>query len=84
MVMQPLLLGMGIHPAATAATSTLLVLFSSSSATVAFALDGSLDLSFAAAFGAASLLSSILGVLVVRSLDAFTDLIPGQHPDSQT
>ncbi|KAK9822957.1 hypothetical protein WJX74_008876 [Apatococcus lobatus] len=68
MVMQPLLLGMGLHPAATAATSTLLVLFSSSSAAFSFALNGTINLPFAAVFGLASLLASITGVLVVNRI----------------
>lgn len=50
-MLTPLLLELGVHPQASAATSSLMVLFASASATAAFAADGRLNAAYAAAFG---------------------------------
>lgn len=50
-----------MHPQSASATSGLLVLFSASSAVLSFAAAGRLDLRYAAAFGAASLVAAFAG-----------------------
>ncbi|KAL6753606.1 hypothetical protein V8C86DRAFT_2724361 [Haematococcus lacustris] len=68
MVVGPLLLQLGVQPQVASATSSLMVLFSSSAALLSFAVVGRLNVPYALVFGAASMASSVLGVLVVGSL----------------
>ena len=51
MIIGPLLLQLGVHPLISSATSSLMVLFSSSSAMLSFAFDGTLNVQFALIFG---------------------------------
>jgi uncharacterized membrane protein YfcA len=57
----PLLLSLSVHPQVSSATSALMVLFSSSSAAIAFAVDGRLDLTLAAVFGSVTCVFGFLG-----------------------
>ena len=68
----PLFLSQGAHPASAAATAALMVLFSASSAAAGQAASGYVLPTFALAFGLASLLAGVLGarfvgLLVVRT-----------------
>lgn len=65
MILGPLLLGLGVHPLVTASTSAVLVLFSSSTATFAFAMDGRLNVQFALVYGVLCAFASLTGVTVV-------------------
>lgn len=65
MVIGPLMLELGVHPLVSAATSSLMVLFSSSMGALAYAFDGTLNLRYALAFGSACCGASLVGVLVV-------------------
>jgi uncharacterized membrane protein YfcA len=67
-LLNPLLLEIGIQPQVAAATSALMVLFSSSSATVAFAFDGRLDITLAAIFGSVCFLFGFLGVTTLSKV----------------
>jgi uncharacterized membrane protein YfcA len=71
-LMVPLFLSLGAHPASAAATSTLMVLFSATSAAAGQAAAGYVPLSFALAFGLASLVAGVLGAGVVSLLVART------------
>jgi uncharacterized membrane protein YfcA len=68
----PIFLALGVHPASAAATSTLLVLMSSVSAAAGQAAAGNVPASFAGAFGAASLASGAAGAVVVAAIVART------------
>ena len=61
-LLNPLLLEIGIQPQVAAATSALMVLFSSSSAAIAFAVDGRLDLPLATVFGSVCCIFGFVGV----------------------
>ena len=61
MVIGPLLLELHVLPQVASATSTVMVLFSSSSAAVAFAATGRLNLEYAAIFGGVCLASALIG-----------------------
>ncbi|GFR46013.1 hypothetical protein Agub_g7492 [Astrephomene gubernaculifera] len=65
MMIGPLLLHIGVQPQVTAATSGAMVLFSSSSALIQFALLHRLNVPYAAVFGAASLVAGLVGTHVV-------------------
>ena len=52
MVISPLLLELGVHPLVGAATSSLMVLFSASTAALAFAFDHSLNITYGLVYGA--------------------------------
>ena len=65
--MNPLLLDFGIHPQAAAATSTLMVLFTSSSAALSFGFSHQLNLQFALVFGLCCMAASLVGVILVLS-----------------
>jgi uncharacterized membrane protein YfcA len=67
-LLNPLLLEIGIQPQVAAATSALMVLFSSSSATVAFAVEGRLDVPLAAVFGSVCLVFGFLGVTTLSKV----------------
>ena len=66
--MNPLLLEFKIHPQAAAATSTLMVLFSSSSAALSFGFGHQLNLHYAMVFGLCCMCASLAGVLLVQRL----------------
>lgn len=51
MVVAPLLLELGLHPLVAAATSSLMVLFSASTAALAFGFQGALNVTYALIFG---------------------------------
>ncbi|KAK9843827.1 hypothetical protein WJX81_007905 [Elliptochloris bilobata] len=65
MIMGPLLLEFGLHPMVSAATSGLMVLFSSSIAAFSFGFDGLLNMQFALIFGLGCFAASLAGVLLV-------------------
>lgn len=65
MILSPLLLVLGVHPLVSAATSSVLVLFTSSSAALSFGFDGTLNWQFALLFALTSFCVSLVGVLVV-------------------
>ncbi|MEW5296758.1 MAG: hypothetical protein WDW36_000016 [Sanguina aurantia] len=64
MLMGPLLLEMGIIPQVTSATSSVMVLFSSSAALIQFAILRLVNLDYALVFGAAGMVSAVLGVIL--------------------
>ena len=68
MIVNPLLLEFNIHPQAAAATSTLMVLFSSSSAALSFGFGHQLNLHFALIFGLCCMGASLVGVLLVQRI----------------
>ena len=68
MIIGPLMLELGVHPLVSAATSSMMVLFSSSMGALAYAFDGALNLQFAFIFGAACCAASLVGVLVVARI----------------
>lgn len=65
MLLSPLFLELGVHPAAASATSGLLVLFSSSIAVLSFAAAGRLPLPWAALFAPICLAAAFVGTFVV-------------------
>ena len=67
-ILNPLLLELGIHPQVAAATSSLMVLFSSSSATVAFIAGRTLNMKLAAIFGATCCVSAFCGVYMLANV----------------
>ena len=69
-VVVPLLLAFGIHPQSATATSTVLILFSSTAAAAGQGAAGFVEGSFAAAFGVAALAAGAVGVwLSARYVD---------------
>lgn len=64
-VMGPLLLYLQVPPVASAATSTLMILFSSSAATLSFAIDGHINVQYAFIYGSLNFTASFLGVFFV-------------------
>ncbi|MEW5302944.1 MAG: hypothetical protein WDW36_005681 [Sanguina aurantia] len=62
MMMGPLLLEMGLIPQVTSATSTVMVLLSSSAALSEFAILRLVNLTYALVFGGAGMVSTVLGV----------------------
>ena len=64
-IMGPLLLSLQVHPLVTAATSTLMILFSSSAATLSFAVAGNINTEYALIYGVCNSLSSFAGVLLI-------------------
>ncbi len=64
-IMGPLLLTLQVHPLATAATSTLMILFSSSAATLSFAVNGNINAEYAYIYGSCNFLSSFAGVFII-------------------
>ena len=66
--MNPLLLEFGLHPEAAAATSTLMVLFTSSSAALSFGFGHQLNLQFALIFGLCCMGASLVGVILVQRI----------------
>ena len=66
--MNPLLLEFGIHPQAAAATSTLMVLFTCSSAALSFGFGHQLNLQYALVFGLCCMGASLVGVILVQRI----------------
>ena len=64
-IMGPLLLSLQVHPLVTAATSTLMILFSSSAATLSFAVAGNINKEYALIYGVCNFLSSFAGVFLI-------------------
>ena len=64
-VMGPLMLSLQVHPLASAATSTLMILFSSSAATLSFAVNGNINAQYALVYAPCNFLSSLAGVFIV-------------------
>eukprot|EP01025_Chloroclados_australasicus_P003060 TRINITY_DN10705_c0_g3_i5.p1 TRINITY_DN10705_c0_g3~~TRINITY_DN10705_c0_g3_i5.p1 ORF type:complete len:587 (+),score=69.70 TRINITY_DN10705_c0_g3_i5:168-1928(+) len=68
MIIGPFLLELGVLPQVSAATSAVVVLFSSSSAVFQFIIDGNLNQAYAIVFGLTSLAASFCGIFVVSRL----------------
>ncbi len=64
-IMGPLLLTLQVHPLATAATSILMILFSSSAATLSFAVNGNINAQYAYIYGSCNFVSSFAGVFII-------------------
>lgn len=58
MIVSPLLLELGVHPLVGASTSSLMVLFSASTAALAFAFDHLLNVTYALVYGIGAFLAS--------------------------
>ena len=54
-----------MHPQAACATSSIMILFSASAATLAFAAAGRLNLQYAAVFGSTCLAAALLGTFLI-------------------
>ena len=67
-VISPLLLDLGLGPEATAASSSLIVLFTSSSTSLQFFLGNVLDLQYAAVMFVISMLASLVGIRFIGSI----------------
>ncbi len=65
MLLAPLLLELGVAPQAASATSGLMVLFSASTAVLAFAAAGRLNVSYALVFGCACLAAAFAGTFLI-------------------
>ena len=69
-VLGPLLLSFGTHAKVAAATSNLMVLFSSSAAAIVYGLSGDLNLQVSLIFGFSCAVASLVGVfLISRAID---------------
>ena len=68
MLIGPLLLEFGTHPHVAAATSTVMVLFSASSAALSFGFARLVNLQFALTFGLSCFVASLAGVLLVNRI----------------
>ena len=66
--MSPLLLELGVHPLVTAATSSLMVLFSASSAALSFAFEHLLNITYALIYGIGELSFSALRLHFVQKM----------------
>jgi len=66
MIIGPLLMGLKVHPQVAAATSSLMVVFSSSAALIGFAVDGRVNGAYAGVYSAAAIIASLAGVVVVN------------------
>lgn len=64
-IMGPLLLSLQVHPLVTAATSTLMILFSSSAATLSFAVAGHINREYALIYCVCNFVSSFAGVFLI-------------------
>lgn len=64
----PLLLELHVHPQTAAATSTTITLFASTLATVAFGLDGRLNLEYVAVYAPICLVGGFIGVFLLSGL----------------
>ena len=68
LIISPLLLDIGVSPQTTAASSSLMVLFTSSSTTLQFYLGDLLDIQYASIMFAISMLASLTGITIVGEL----------------
>jgi Sulfite exporter TauE/SafE len=64
----PLMMELGVHPQSAAATSTLVVLFSSTIASVTFGLYGRINLSYFAVYGPVCFVGGLVGVFILSGL----------------
>lgn len=64
-VIGPLLLTLQVHPLASAATSSLMILFLSSAATLSFAVNGYINAQYAYIYAPCNFLSSFAGVFMI-------------------
>ncbi|OMJ84901.1 hypothetical protein SteCoe_13884 [Stentor coeruleus] len=67
-IISPLLLDIGVPPEATAASSSLIVLFTSSSTSLQFFLGNMLDIEYAAVMFVISMLASLTGITFISRL----------------
>lgn len=67
-IISPLMLDIGVSPQSTAASSSLMVLFTSSSTTLQFFLGDMLDVQYASIMFGISMLSSLTGITIVGGL----------------
>ena len=67
MILNPLMLEMGIHPLVSSATSSVMVLFSASTATFAFAAGDRLNYQYAMVYGGVCAVASIFGVAIIST-----------------
>ena len=67
MILNPLMLEMGIHPLVSSATSSVMVLFSASTATFAFAASNRLNYQYALVYGGVCAVASIFGVAIIST-----------------
>jgi len=72
MVVGPLMLELGVHPQVTAATSAVMVLFSSSAASAQLLMMGRVNKEYAALFAAAAMVAALSGVTLTKRLVAAT------------
>lgn len=68
LILGPILLELGIHPIVSTATSNFLVLFTSSSTTIQFALHGMLNVNYGIILVFASSIGSYFGTIVIQRL----------------
>jgi len=66
LVLGPMLLEMNVRPQVSAATSSLMVLFTASCTSIQFAILGQLDMEYAAWFGSFTSLGAVIGVFAVQ------------------
>lgn len=67
-VLGPLMLSFGTHAKISAATSNLMVLFSSSAAAIVYGLAGDLNLQISLIFGLSCAVASLVGVFLISRL----------------
>lgn len=67
-IISPLMLDIGVSPQSTAASSSLMVLFTSSSTTLQFFLGNMLDIQYASIMFVISMLSSMTGIKIVGKM----------------
>ena len=67
MILGPLMLEMGIHPLVSSATSSVMVLFSASTATFSFAVADKLNYQYAFVYGGLCAVASIFGVAIIST-----------------
>jgi uncharacterized membrane protein YfcA len=68
MVSSPILLEIGVHPQIVVATSTFLILFTSSTTTIQFLILGKLPITYSLAYGILAFVSNIFGNLLIDYL----------------
>jgi len=64
----PLLVELGVHPQAAAATSTLVVFWSSMIAAVSFGLNGRINMNYFAVYGPVAFVGGLLGVFIFSGI----------------
>jgi len=68
LVLGPLLLELGIHPVVSAATSNFLVLFTSSSTSIQFMIEGMMNYNYGLACVIMSSIGSFIGTIIVQKI----------------